>query len=77
MDKKFESFNEAFDFCREKNCPVIVRIQNERWKLYPSGKAKKQKSLPPSGRLGKLIFLDERELPSLLSDLNNNVKRRR
>jgi len=42
MIKKFKTFNEAFDFCREKDCPVIVRIKNERWKLYPSGKAEKQ-----------------------------------
>jgi len=53
IEKEFKTFNEAFDFCREKNYPVTVRIQKERWKLYPSGKAEPKKSSPSEGKLGK------------------------
>ncbi len=51
-EKEFETFSEGFDFCREKNCPVVVRIQNKRWKLYPSGKAEQKQNPPKKGRLG-------------------------
>lgn len=39
-----ENFSEAFYYCRQVDHPVIVMINNECWKLYPSGSAK-------SGRL--------------------------
>lgn len=39
--KVFSDWSVAFDFCREKNQPVTVMISGEKWKLYPSGSAKK------------------------------------
>lgn len=38
--KEFDDFPEAFDYCRERDKPVIVKIQGKEWKLYPSGYAK-------------------------------------
>ena len=32
-------FESAFNYCREKNKPVMVKIDGQRWRLYPSGKA--------------------------------------
>ena len=37
--KTFDDFPEAFDYCREKDQPVVVIVAGERWKLYPSGHA--------------------------------------
>ena len=37
--KTFDTFEAAFAYCREGNCPVIVIVQGKRWKLYPSGRA--------------------------------------
>lgn len=73
MPKKFKTFNEAFDFCREKNSPVVVRIQNERWKLYPSGKADKQQSPSSTDRLGKKgkLLIDSAKI---LAHSSNPVK---
>lgn len=39
--KEFDTFWEAFDYCRDVNKPVIVRVMGEAWKLYPSGSAKR------------------------------------
>ena len=36
--KEFETFSSAFDYCREANQPVVVVVEGETWKLYPSGK---------------------------------------
>jgi hypothetical protein len=38
----FDDFGEAFDYCREKDQPMVVSVQGERWKLYPSGRADKR-----------------------------------
>ena len=40
--KSFEDLSDAFDYCREKDCPVIVLVKGEKWKLFPSGCAQKQ-----------------------------------
>lgn len=37
--KTFEDFPDAFDYCREKDQPVVVLVAGEEWKLYPSGSA--------------------------------------
>ena len=39
--EKFDDFPEAFDYCRDTNAPVIVMVAGDKWKLYPSGHAKK------------------------------------
>jgi len=39
MHKVFGNFNDAFDYCREKNRPVTVYIGSELWRLFPSGRA--------------------------------------
>ncbi len=45
QDKKtkrptFDDWSEAFDYCREADHPVIVRMAGEgTFKLYPSGRA--------------------------------------
>ena len=67
MPKEFETFNEAFDFCREKNSPVMVKIKNETWKLYPSGKAEQKKNSPSTGKLGKTNKGD------MLVDIANDI----
>jgi len=38
---KFESFQEAFAFCRECDRPVVVEIEDipGKYKLFPSGRA--------------------------------------
>jgi hypothetical protein len=41
--KTFEAFDLAFDYCRECNHPVVVMIQDEKWKLFPSGRAERKK----------------------------------
>lgn len=38
--KSFDDFSLAFDYCHEANKPVIVMVNNKKWKLYPSGTAK-------------------------------------
>jgi hypothetical protein len=37
----FDTFEEAFDYVREVNRPVVVVIRHDGhfWKCYPSGKA--------------------------------------
>lgn len=37
--KKFDTWSEAFDYCREVGYPVVVLVKGEKWKLFPSGKA--------------------------------------
>lgn len=37
--RSFQTFQDAFDYCREKGCPVYVFVEGKRYKLYPSGKA--------------------------------------
>ena len=39
--KSFDGFPEAFDYCREKDQPVTVLVLGEKWRLYPSGNAKR------------------------------------
>lgn len=46
MEKQFDDFSTAFDYCREADKPVAVRVGGERWKLYPSGQVKR---LPNNG----------------------------
>ena len=41
MEKQFDDFSSAFDYCREVDKPVTVYVAGERWKLYPSGQAKR------------------------------------
>ncbi len=35
--KRFESWQDAFDYCREKNHPVILFVKDEKVKLFPNG----------------------------------------
>ncbi len=37
----FDTFQDAFAYFREAGRPVVVWINEECWKLYPSGLAKK------------------------------------
>lgn len=39
--KSFDDFSDAFDYCRERDCPVVVLVAGEKWKLYPSGHAER------------------------------------
>jgi hypothetical protein len=39
----FDTMEEAFNYCRERNVPVLVGVQGKTWKLYPSGKARETK----------------------------------
>ncbi len=41
--KSFDNFSAAFDYCREVGYPVVVVVKGEKYKLFPSGKAVKQK----------------------------------
>lgn len=36
---EFENINEAFEFCRECDRPVVVQIDGKVYKLFPSGRA--------------------------------------
>jgi hypothetical protein len=36
---EFDNFSDAFDYCRECDRPVVVNVDGELWKLFPSGKA--------------------------------------
>ena len=36
-DLRFETWPEAYDYCREVNCPVVVIVGDERAKIFPSG----------------------------------------
>ena len=36
--KTFADFSDAYDYCRECNRPVTVLVNDERWKLFPSGR---------------------------------------
>ena len=38
--KQFNTWEEAFDYCRERNCPVIIKVDGETAKIFPSGAAK-------------------------------------
>ena len=38
--KEFEAFDIAFDYCREVDSPVVVIVQGDKYKLFPSGHAK-------------------------------------
>ena len=35
--KHFDSWSEAYDVCRERGCPMIVEVDGEVNKIYPSG----------------------------------------
>jgi viroplasmin and RNaseH domain-containing protein len=37
--RHFDTLEEAFDFCREKNHPVTVEVDYRLFRLFPSGKA--------------------------------------
>jgi hypothetical protein len=37
--KRFDDYSDAFDYCRDSNRPVKVRVGNEIAKLFPSGRA--------------------------------------
>lgn len=41
--KTFDDMSDAFDYCREVNKPVMVLVDGEKWKLFPSGHAKRLK----------------------------------
>ncbi len=32
-----DGWAEAFSLCRERGCPMIVIVDGERWKIFPSG----------------------------------------
>lgn len=42
MIKKFDNFEEAFSYCREKNYPVLIIIDGKKYKLYPSGRVEEK-----------------------------------
>ena len=35
----FDNFEDAFYFCKKENHPIIVKIEGNRWRLYPGGTA--------------------------------------
>ena len=37
--ERFEAWEYVFDTCRERNKPMRVQIGDERWKVFPSGRA--------------------------------------
>jgi len=37
--KKFDDMSQAFDYCRERDCPVFVEISQVIYRLFPSGRA--------------------------------------
>jgi len=37
---EFQTMQQAFDYCREADRPVIVRIAGQLCKLFPSGKSR-------------------------------------
>ena len=37
--KTFTTMDDAFDYCREVDHPVVVRVGLSLWHLFPSGKA--------------------------------------
>lgn len=37
--KHFDTLDDAFDYCREKDQPIYAVIAGSIWKLFPSGKA--------------------------------------
>jgi len=41
---QFETMQEAFDFCRQCNRPVIVQVDGRTYRLFPSGKAESLKA---------------------------------
>jgi hypothetical protein len=41
--RKFDNFAAAFDYCRECDQPVIVRVGHTKYRLFPSGKSLKVK----------------------------------
>lgn len=38
INGEFESMEEAFSFCRERDCPVIAQVAGQRYRLFPSGR---------------------------------------
>lgn len=40
--RTFESMEEAFAYCRRRNQPTIVQVNENQWKIYPSGKAEEK-----------------------------------
>jgi len=40
FDSKKDGWASAFSLCRESQKPIIVEVDGERWKIYPSGSAK-------------------------------------
>ncbi len=37
----FSGWGEAFDVCRDRNAPMVVTVDGERLKIYPSGSYKR------------------------------------
>lgn len=35
----FDTMEDAFAVCRERNQPTIANVAGQRWKLFPSGRA--------------------------------------
>jgi hypothetical protein len=35
--QEFPSLENAFNYCRERNAPVRIKVGSQRFKLYPSG----------------------------------------
>lgn len=46
--KEFDTFQEAFDYCREAGRPITVLVDGEKWKLYPSGRAERRHADVPA-----------------------------
>ncbi len=44
--KQFDTWEEAFNYCREADHPVVVRVDGETAKIYPSGAWKPIKAKP-------------------------------
>jgi len=39
MNEQYDTWQEAFDACRERDAPLKVRVKDEVGKIYPSGSA--------------------------------------
>lgn len=58
----FDNFQSAFDYCRERGNPVIVKIDGDgKFKLYPSGKATRLTTIPETSGM-----IDDRDYDELI-----------
>jgi hypothetical protein len=50
--QEFTNMEAAFDYCRDKDRPVVVSVEGIDWKLYPSGRADR---LEPTDDLTEIV----------------------